>query len=128
MELDPKGVNSSLRDIMASGPSGLGGPGGPRVGGGQRAAPLAPFVCAAATTLVDHPPPPPYASPADAASQATPPPTSARTTSRRGGGGGSTATRARRSTRGRAIATAAFGRGGTHRLFLSGKFATTHKY
>ncbi|VUZ55872.1 unnamed protein product [Hymenolepis diminuta] len=124
MELDPKGVNSSLRDIMASGPSGLGGPGGPRVGGGQRAAPLAPFVCAAATTLVDHPPPPPYASPADVASQATPPPTSARTTSRRGGGGGSTATRARRSTRGRAIATAAFGRGGTHRLFLSGTTST----
>nr|CDS26935.1 cell division cycle protein 27 [Hymenolepis microstoma]CDS35120.1 cell division cycle protein 27 [Hymenolepis microstoma] len=114
MELDPKGVNSSLRDIMASGPSGLGGPGGPRV------APLAPFVCAAAATLVDHPPAPSYASPVDAAPQATPSSTSTRTTGRRGGGGVSAAPRARRSARGRPTATAAFGRGnGTYRLFHS---------
>lgn len=137
MELDPKGVNSSLRDIMASGPSGLGGPGGPRLGGAgagsSRPPPLAPFVCSAAVTLADQSSDSvPYGAPESSspAPQATS--TSTRTSTGRRGGSASVP-RSRRSARGRltttsttvvsAGSTSTTGRSaGANRFFLSGKY------
>lgn len=113
MELDPKGVNSSLRDIMAGGPSaGILG-----ANGGRQQATLAPFVCAAAAALAG---PTVGISPATEAAPANSQPSRM---NRRGGagGGGGTGARARRSIRGRS----SVGRGGLpHRLFLSSTTST----
>ncbi|KAM7533380.1 hypothetical protein Aperf_G00000126327 [Anoplocephala perfoliata] len=113
MELDPKGVNANVRDIMAGGPSaGILGP------GGHQQTAVAPFVCAAAAALAG---PTVGISPATETSSAN---SQSSRINRRGGGaggGGGTGTRARRSVRGRP----SVGRGGPpHRSFLSGTTST----